>query len=221
MSSTPIRLVCFDVDGTLVGKTIFVWQTLHDFFRTDSKLRKRAYDDYFARRITYREWFDWDIRLLREKGLNQTRMMEAIAGLELMTGARETLGALRDAGFLLAVVSGSLNPVLSKFDLERCFDDILINKLTFDDSGELVGSEPTPFDLEKKADGLDYLMKKYHLKREETAFVGDNFNDVSIAGRAGLSFAFNSTCKDLIDIASVVVEGTDLRAILPHLGIGT
>lgn len=213
-----IRLVCFDVDGTLVGHTIFVWQTLHDFFQTDPKLRKRAYDDYFAGRISYPEWFDWDIRLLRAKGLNHARMMEAIDSLEMMTGARETLHDLRDAGYLLAVVSGSLNPVLSKFDLEEYFDDILINKLEFDASGELVAAEPTPFDLEKKAEGLDFLMEKYDLKREETAFVGDNFNDVSIAQRAGLSFAFNSTCKELIDVASVVVEGTDLRAILPHLG---
>ena len=29
------RLVCFDLDGTLVDNTIFIWQTLHEYFQTD------------------------------------------------------------------------------------------------------------------------------------------------------------------------------------------
>jgi len=217
MSTNSHRLVCFDVDGTLVGQTIFVWQTLHDYFGTDPVLRKQAYDDYMAGRITYADWFEWDIRLLSEKGLNRGRMLDAIDGLVLMEGVYDVLETLRGRGFILAIVSGSLNIVLERFDLSRFFDDILINELFFDDAGELIDRRPTPFDLENKAAGLDWLIEKHGLERRQTVFVGDNFNDLSIARSADISIAFNSSCDELIEASTVHVDGTDLRAILPHI----
>lgn len=221
LGSSPYRLVCFDVDGTLVGKTIFVWETLHDHFQTDPALRKQAWDDYFGRRISYAQWFEWDIRLLRERGANRERLMQAIDRLELLPGVHETLAVLREAGLTLAVISGSLDIVLEHFGLEDYFDDILLNELYFDRQGELIGWRPTPFDIENKAAGLETLLAKHGLEPSQAAFVGDNFNDVSIARAAGLSLAFNSTCRELIEASDVRVEGDDLRAILPHILLGS
>ncbi len=31
------KLVCFDLDGTIVDDTVFIWQTLHEHFKTDKK----------------------------------------------------------------------------------------------------------------------------------------------------------------------------------------
>ena len=217
MRENSERLVCFDVDGTLVGKMIFVWQTLHEYFDTDAAQRKKAWDDYFAGRIIYSEWFEWDIRLLRERGANRQTMLAAIDGLELLNGVHETLSTIKDAGFRLAVVSGSLNIVLDKFDLAHYFDDVFLNELFFDKAGELIGWRPTPFDLENKAAGLDYLLAKYDLDRSRSVFVGDAFNDLSIARRAGTSIAINSTCQELIDCVTFNVEGDDLRGVLPHI----
>ena len=220
MNSPRYRLACFDVDGTLVGKTVFVWQTLHDYFRTDPALRKKAHDDYCAGRISYGQWFEWDIRLLREQGADLSRMQQAISPLELHSGAHEMLAALRQAGLRLAVVSGSLNIVLDKFDLTRHFDQVFLNELFFGRQGQLIGWRPTPFDMENKAAGLEYLTSEYDLDINETVFVGDNFNDLSIARRAGLAIAFNSSCDELIECCHVRIESTDLRDLLPHI-LGT
>jgi HAD superfamily phosphoserine phosphatase-like hydrolase len=218
MRSPPYRLVCFDVDGTLVGKTVFVWQTLHEQLGTDPVARKRAWEDFFAGRIAYAEWFECDIALFRQGGpVTRQRLLAAIASLELVPGAHEALTTLRDAGVLLAVVSGSLNIVLEKFDLVRHFDDVFVNELSFDAAGVLSSWRPTPFDLDNKAGALDWLTAKYQLGLAETAFVGDNFNDLSIARRAGLTLAFNSSCAELIDCAHANLPGHDLREILPHL----
>ncbi len=218
MGSSPYRLVCFDVDGTLVGKTVFVWQTLHEQLGTDPVARKRAWHDFFEGRIAYAEWFESDIALFRQRGpVTRQRLLEAIDSLELVPGAHEALAELREAGLRLAVVSGSLNIVLEKFDLERYFDDVFVNELYFDGSGNLSGWRPTPFDLDNKSGALDWLVAKYELALSETAFVGDNFNDLSIARRAGISLAFNSSCDELIGCSRANLPGADLREILPHL----
>ncbi len=217
MTSPRYRLACFDVDGTLVGKTVFVWQTLHDYFHTDPVQRKKAHDDYSAGRISYSQWFEWDIKLLLERGANQSRMQQAIGSLELLAGAHELLIALKRAGLLLAVISGSLNIVLDKFDLARHFDQVFLNELFFDRQGQIIGWRPTPFDMEKKAAGLEFLTAKYDLDIRETVFVGDNFNDLSIARRAGLAIAFNSSCDELIECCQVRIDSADLRDVLPHI----
>jgi phosphoserine phosphatase len=35
------KLVCFDVDGTLVDNIIYSWQLFHDYFKTDQTKRDR------------------------------------------------------------------------------------------------------------------------------------------------------------------------------------
>lgn len=218
MAPPPYRLVCFDVDGTLVGKTVFVWETLHNELGTDEKQRKQGWEDYFAGRIPYSQWFEHDIALFREQGtITRQRLLDAMSGLELIDGVHEVLATLQAAGLRLAVVSGSLNIVLQKFELERYFDDIFVNELFFDRRGALIGWRPTPFDIERKAAALDWLVAKYDLELAETAFVGDNFNDVTIARRAGKAIAFNSTCQELIECAAAHVPSADLRGVLPHL----
>ncbi len=36
------KLVCFDLDGTIVDDTIFIWQTIHNHLKTDKKRRIEA-----------------------------------------------------------------------------------------------------------------------------------------------------------------------------------
>jgi phosphoserine phosphatase len=218
MRSFPYRLICFDVDGTLVGKTVFVWETLHERLGTDRAARRQAWDDFFAGRLAYADWFASDLALFRQCGpVTRQRLLAAIDTLELVPGAHQALAALRAAGMRLAVVSGSLNIVLEKFELGRYFDDVFLNELYFDSAGELTGSRPTPFDLDNKAGALDALTAKYGLALSETAFVGDNFNDLSIARRAGMALAFNSRCAELIACSRANLPGEDLREILPYL----
>ncbi len=216
MSDFPYRLICFDVDGTLVGKTVFVWQTLHDRLGTDAVKRRQAYEDFSSGKISYGQWFDHDLELFREQGeVTRQRLLGAIAELELNPGAVEVLCRLKSAGLRLAVVSGSLNIVLEKLGILSYFDDVFINELFFGRDGRLVGTRPTPFDMDNKAGALDWLVAKHDLELSQTVFIGDNFNDVSIARRAGLAIAVGSTCEELIACSAVNIESDDLRALLP------
>ncbi len=215
--SAAYDLIAFDLDGTIVDDTVFVWETLHDYFQTPVPLREMAFRKYMDRSWTYEEWFEFDIRMLLERGANRSEIQKAIEGMRLMEGVFETLAALRKGGAALIVLSGSLDVVLEKFGLEACFDEIYLNRLQFDDDGELVGWTHTPYDVFDKAVGLKAVADRMGIPMDRTAFVGDNFNDVAVARVAGCSIAFNCKSDELARVADHIVPGGDLRAVLPLL----
>jgi len=210
-------LVAFDVDGTLVDDTVFVWKTLHDYFETDPAARDMAFDSYMEGRWTYEQWFEHDMKLLSEAGADRESMLRAIEGMSLMSGALDVLGALKDTGARLAIISGSLDFVIEKFQLAPYFDAVFLNRIVFDQRGKLASWNATPYDVWDKAAGLREIAARWGIPMSRTAFIGDNFNDVAVAEAAGFSIAFNCKSDRLAAVADVVVPGTDLRAILPHL----
>lgn len=217
LESISFPLVCFDLDGTLVDETIYIWSTFHEHFSTNAERRAKARDDFFAGRIPYRQWFENDLELLDEAGATRGSMIELIKTLPVMPGAREVLAELRRQQRKIAVISGSVDLVVETLFADQQFDALLINRLHFDSSGRLTGGEPTPFDLEHKATGLRELASREGLAPSQVAFIGDNSNDISVARAAGRSIAFNCKSEDLARVADIVVEEHDLRAILEHL----
>jgi len=219
MTQTRYKLVCFDLDGTLVDDTIFVWQTLHDHFGTDKEERKNALDRYNKKEITYQEWVDHDVKLFNEKGMTRDKLVEAISGLRLMLGAKEAVTELKKKGMKLAVISGSIDIVLEVLFPDHPFDDVLINRFEFDNEGRLLRGIGTKFDFERKALGLKQIAEREGFKLDECVFIGDNHNDIQIAEIAGLSIAFNSKSETLSEICDVVIpkDVKDIRAILPFI----
>ena len=210
-------LVCFDLDGTLVDETIYIWSTLHEHFRTNRERRVQARDDFFTGRISYDAWFSTDLKLLGAAGATRATMSALISGLPVMPGANEVLDELQRQKRKVAIISGSIDLVVEQLFSTRRFDALLINRVRFDADGRLTGGEPTPYDMARKADGLRELARREGLSPEQVAFVGDNSNDVEVARAAGRSIAFNCKSEELARVADVVVEKHDLRAILPHL----
>jgi FMN phosphatase YigB (HAD superfamily) len=59
-----IRLIAFDVDGTLVENDhgLVVWQVLNDRFVGNELLNEKRFRDYLAGALTYPEWVRLDNR---------------------------------------------------------------------------------------------------------------------------------------------------------------
>ena len=214
-TSRDIRLIAFDLDGTLIDQTIYIWSTLHSFFGTDPVKRKKAADNFFAGRITYREWFEHDIKILKKQGATKERILEAFLPLRIAPGAMETLAELEQRGYTLCVISGSIDLVVHHFFPKVPFKHILVNRLFFDPKGTLTGGQYTPYDIAEKASGLVELARRESLSIVQCAFVGDNVNDLEVMKIAGFSIGVHIKHPDVRDAADLVVEDPDLRSLLP------
>jgi phosphoserine phosphatase len=217
MKTNNRKLICFDLDGTLIDGTIYIWKTLYETFVGDREKQKKITHDYHCGKITYEEWFSHDIDTFRECGVTRDKMIQCINSLTLMKGTRETLGELKMRGYVLALISGSLRIVLDELLPDHPFDHVLINEVHFDEKGEITGGSATPYDVEKKGEGLCMLAAKEGITPGECIFIGDNENDLSIASIAGYSIAFNCKSEKLAEIADVVIMEKDLRTILPYI----
>jgi phosphoserine phosphatase len=213
-NARDIRMVCFDLDGTLVDRTVFIWSTLHEHFGTDRLRRKQAACDYQAGRISYAEWFENDLRLLAERDADRESIITTFGSLSPTPGAIETLTELRRRGYRLAVISGSLDILLDHFFHDFAFDHVLINRIRFDEQGRIDGGTHTPYDLEGKADGLREIAAREGLSVEQCAFVGDNVNDLAVMRLAGLSIGINIKSPAVAEAADLAIDKPDLRSIL-------
>jgi len=213
------KLVCFDVDGTLIDEVVYIWQLIHKGLGIDKDTVDNAARRFYEGRISFREWADHDMRLWVKKGATRQVLLSLIEGLKLMPGARETLDELKRRGLKLAVISGGLDFVLERFipDAGTLFDRIMINRIAFDRKGRIERIEPTEFGSDShKIDGLRQIAKELGVRLGECAFVGDSDNDISIAEGAGLSIGFRPSAR-LAKACDVVIRNKDLREVLAHI----
>ncbi|MBI2559225.1 HAD family phosphatase [Candidatus Woesearchaeota archaeon] len=213
------KLVCFDVDGTLIDNLTFSWQIFHDYFQTDKHRREDARNKFFSGEITYLQWAEHDINLWKEKNAKKDDFFKAINHLRLMEGAMETLAELKKRKFKLAIISGSLNVILEKFipNYGEFFDDVFLSRIYFDKDGSISEVEATEFDMDAKALALKKIAEREKISLKECVFVGDYLNDLNIIKEAGLGIAFNCSYEELKKAADVVIEKKDLREILKYV----
>lgn len=212
-------LVAFDVDGTLIrhpeGKT--VWEVLNRRFIGDDTVNGERYRRVVEGSLSYADWVALDVQGWHDAGATRAQMLEAIAPLRPIDGAREALESLRATGARLVVISGTLDLLLDTLLPDAPFDEVYTNRIGFDDAGAISGWTATPFDLDGKAVALRSVAMRESIPLSRCAFVGDSVNDVSAARIAGFTVALNPRSADLELEAGAVVRADDLRSILPHL----
>ncbi len=101
---------------------------------------------------------------------------ERLGEIRLIPGALETLDGLRARGaehFVYTHRGASTGPLLGRLGLTGCFREIV----TFE-----MGLKPKP-----SGEGVTYLVRKYGLEKEKTAYVGDRAIDVLCAKDAGVN----------------------------------
>ncbi len=207
-----IRLVVFDSDGTLTTHSS-IWWRLHQEFGTTVEGR-RYYDQFFAGEIDYDTWARLDAELWA--GQPMDAIERVVRNTELTPGARETIDALKAAGLDVAILSGGLDVMANDVADRLGIDYVLTNRLDHR-NGVLTGVVENKVAWGEKREAIRQIVEHFGVSLEETAFVGDGRNDITVMSIVGLAIAFMPEDEEVAEAADVVVREHDLRAILPHL----
>ena len=215
-----IRVVAFDVDGTLVEHEngLVVWQILNRLFIGNAELNAERFRAFQVGDITYEEWVALDIEGWRDGGATRQAIESAISSeLRLVPGAREVTAELKRRGFRLIVVSGTLDIVIDTLFPEHPFDRIFSNRIRFDDDGAIGGWTATPFDMAGKAEALRILSRASDIPTESFAFVGDHVNDLDALALAGCPIAYDPKDEAVRRSAKHVLPAGQLSRLLDLL----
>jgi phosphoserine phosphatase len=205
-----IKLVVFDVDGTLVFGNL--WRLLHELAGT---LNKAAilYAYHKARALTQLEYLDADASLW--KGQPMEKVLEIARAMPIIDGAKETADALRAAGIQLAIVSAGIDVLVNIVAKEMGITIVRTNVLLTDVDNNLTGevSRKVLFDKDWH---VREIVKDLGITLEETCFVGDGRNDINAMDICGLSISINGEL-DVDEAAMFIVKTNDLRDILKYI----
>ncbi len=207
-----LKLVVFDVDGTLV-KIASSWQFLHKKLGTWGKGKQHA-KQFFRGAITYEDWARMDASLW--KGVKIERIKQIVDMIPYATGAQEVIATLRRNGLKVILLSAGLSIVTKRVQREMRTDYDLANELKVED-GLITGDVEVNVSVYNKDKVLQSILKKFGLRMDECAAVGDDETLIPLFKRVGLSVAFNARSEAVKNKADFVVEGSDLQKVLPLL----
>lgn len=207
-----LRLVVFDVDGTLMN-AVSSWQFLHERLGTWDKGKQYA-EQFFRGAITYEDWARQDASLWG--GLKLEKVRQIIDGIQYTIGARGVVTTLRRNGFKVVLLSAGLSLVKERIEREIGVDDSLANDLKVE-KGFLTGEVKVNVAIDNKDTVLLRMLKKFNLGIDECAAVGDDETMIPLFEKVSLPIAFNPRSWAVEEKAKVVVKSDDLREVLPYL----
>ncbi len=207
-----IRLVIFDVDGTILQ--VYSWQHVHQELGTWSQAKKHK-QRFFRNRITYQEWARLDTALWKNQQV--TRIRQIISRIPYTPGAKQTLKTLKRRGIRTYLLSAGLTQAAEKIQKEtEAVDGYTANILKAKD-GVLTGQVKVNVAYNSKDKHLHRILRQFNLKPEACATIGDDPSLVSLFRKVALTIAFNPTDDTVSEHADVVVNSRDLREVLPHI----
>lgn len=210
-----LRLVAFDMDGTLVDVESS-WRVVHQYFgdSNDEGLRR-----FLANEIDDEEFIQSDIRLWWSHApeLSLFDLERILATVPLMPGAPALFHGLRSRGIRTAIVSGGLDVLARRVARELGIDVALANGVRVTADGRLTGEGIVRVPIHGKEGVLARLQEQLGVSPEETASVGNSEIDVGLFRRSRVSVAFRPEDAAVRAAASTVVTDHDLARVLDAL----
>ncbi len=211
----PFRLVTLDLDGTLTREPS-VWEYIHKRLGKWYGFAEDYQNQFLAGKISYEEFCERDAQVW--KGMKVEALLEIVKTVPFHPGVDELIRFLKQKGLKLSLVSSGLS-LLSDWVHQKYGFDYSVSNDLLHENGILTGRVKIQVYFDKKAEWVKKILKKFGVRPEETIAVGDSKGDMDMFQMVGFSVAFNSSCKDLAETASICVQGENLADIIPVLPI--
>ena len=159
--------------------------------------------------INWEEGLQKRVELL--KGISYETCMEVANSLAIMTGAKETCAALKNAGWKILAVSGGFTIMTDRLVKELNLDYVFSNELTFKDNK--LDNVKIHVDSDK-AKSAKIKIDEWNIQKDDITVIVDGANDVKLFDICELGIAYRA--QDLVkDLATVSLDEKDLSKIIP------
>jgi len=207
------KLVIFDLDGTLTQERS-IWEYIHKQLGKWYGFAEEYQNQFLAGKISYEEFCERDAQVW--KGTKVEELSGIIKTVPFHPGVDELINYLKQKGLKLSMVSSGLSLLSNWVHQKYGFDYSVSNDLLYE-NGILTGKVKIQVYYDKKAEWVRKILKQFGVKPGEVIAIGDSKGDLDMFQMVGFSIAFNSSCKDLDQIATVCIQNQDLADIIPKL----
>lgn len=188
-----IKLVCFDIDDTLITENS--WEKMNLALGMTTEEDMQLYHEFVSGVITYEVWMQKLLaHYVRHGDATREGITSILSGYKLAPYAREVVTYLRERDYELVLISGSTNILV-----ELLAHDLGIsyyrsnNELVFDDEGKLINIHTHGNDTRVKADHLEAFCELLGLDIVEAACIADGANDIEMFRRTGHGITFRGS----------------------------
>jgi phosphoserine phosphatase len=203
--------VIFDLDGVLVDIDSS-WRLVHRAFGVDNEVNYRR---YLAGEIDFKEFMRTDINLWGKQPIK--KIEEILDTVPIMSGAAEVVNTVKDSGMKPVILSSGISILANRVARELGIGVVYANRLVVDEEGWLTGEGEEVVPLKDKHKVLREVVLREGVVLRHCIVVGDSRFDVSAFKGVGLSVAFNPRDEKVRMAADVIIEGKDLRSLIPWI----
>ena len=207
------RLICFDMDSTLVHTECI--DELAERAGVGDQV-KAITESAMRGEIDFTESFTRRVALL--KGLDESVMEDIAKNLPFNEGLARMMKILKMVGYKTAILSGGFTYFGKYLQQKFGFDYVYANELEIEDgklTGRYVGDV---VDGRRKAELLKLLCQVEGIHLEQAVAVGDGANDLPMLSLAGLGIAYHAKPK-VRENAKQSLSSIGLDGILYFLGL--
>ena len=207
------RLICFDMDSTLIQTECIDELAM----RAGVGDQVKAITESAMRgEIDFKESFTRRVALL--KGLDVSVMREIAETMPITEGVERLMFVLKKYGYKIAILSGGFTFFGEYLQRKFGIDYVYANDLEVDDNGKLTGKyRGEVVDGKRKAELLRLIAQVEKVDLEQTIAVGDGANDLPMLSLAGLGIAFHAKPR-VVANAKQSINTIGLDGVLYFLG---
>ncbi len=186
-----IKLVCFDMDDTLIHQNS--WYKLNIGLGVTAVQDREMYEAYGAGTLSYTDWLKKLFSIYQMNGANKEAVEKILSEYTLADGAKELVLYLKDMGYELAIISGSIDTLVDTVANEL---KIGLRKgnthFSYDDSGNLCDIQSGGEEKHAKLMHLSGFCNQLKIKLTQCVCIGDGANDIELFKATGKGVTFTN-----------------------------